>query len=105
MAAPVTYLVMPCSIFFFVLACWLYGSVWPFLVSFSPLSHQSVATPASPGHIDVASQRALQVDRAGIFRAVRAHLTCCLHTQGSCLLGRTARLPLVADAADQQVPY
>lgn len=27
------------------------------------------------------------------------------HLQGACLLGKTARLPLVADAADQQVPF
>jgi uncharacterized membrane protein len=32
-------------------------------------------------------------------------LACWLYGSGSCLLGRTARLPLVADAADQQVPY
>lgn len=32
-------------------------------------------------------------------------LACWLYGSGACLLGRTPRLPLVADAADQQVPY
>lgn len=32
-------------------------------------------------------------------------LACWLYGSGACLLGKTARLPLVADAADQQVPF